>query len=279
MGLAIDLFESAKKRFPPGHLGCESAASHAVCGQTSDRDDRSGASGFVAILPYLEGQSLYDSCRFKDSSLLYPGVLHANDTGETYALDPVRALVITARPSVYVCPSNSSEPYESLAFAGGAATLNYATGTYALSMGTQGISSNKNYKYDNNGMFFYYVTRKRRQISDGTVYTMAVGEVRDASGTVDNPTFASNTCHWLEATRFQQSLRSTTNPLNSPYGTGAVVFNDFGGRKVNGAFGSPHAGGGQFVYLDGHVDFVSDFIDNAVYQGQSTIASGDQDHD
>ena len=153
-----------------------------------------------------------------------------------------------------------------------AVQIRYATGTYAGCMGTNGISSSATYKYDNNGMFFYYVRRKLREIIDGTSKTFLVGEVRDASGSVDNPTFASNTCHWAEATRFQQSLRCTINPLNSPYGTGPVIFNDSGGRKVNAAFSSEHSGGGNFVHADGHVDFVSDFIDTSSYKALLTIA-------
>jgi len=37
-------------------------------------------------------------------------------------------------------------------------------------------------------------------------------------------------------------------------------------------FGSAHPGGGQFVFCDGHVAFIQDFIDTDVYQALSTRA-------
>jgi prepilin-type N-terminal cleavage/methylation domain-containing protein/prepilin-type processing-associated H-X9-DG protein len=276
IGLGILNHEGTYKRFPAGRMGCETAGSHPVCAGTSDRDDRSAASLFVMILPFVEDQQLYDSCRFRDTTIpTYPGILHVLDTGETYAQDPIRKRVLEARPSIYACPSNQSLPFTDDAFAGGSVPVRYATGTYAACMGSKGISASATFKHENDGMFFYYVNRKLRELTDGTNKTFMVGEVRDASGSVDNPTVPSNTSHWTEATRFQQSLRCTCNPLNSPYGTGPVIFNESTGRKTNGAFGSEHSGGGNFVFADGHVDFVSDYIDAATYKALSTIAEGE----
>ena len=43
----------------------------------------------------------------------------------------------------------------------------------------------------------------------------------------------------------------------------------------NGAFGSSHRGGSQFVFADGHVDFISESISTDLYQSLSTIAGGE----
>lgn len=279
IGLAIINYEGAKKRYPAGRLGCETASpdppAHPNCQSAREPNGISSASGFVLILPYIEDQSLWDNCRFSDTSLQYPGILNQKDLlgPNTCATDPVRAKVLESRPPSYVCPSNVSEPYTLEQF--GSAQIRYATGTYALCMGSKGVGSSGDYKYNNNGMFFYYVTRTQKQITDGTAKTMFAGEVRDASGSVENPTHPANGNHWPEATRFSQSLRSTTNPVNTPYGTGASIFTETSGRRTNGCFSSEHPGGAQFVYGDGHVDWVSDFIDTNIYKAQSTIALED----
>jgi prepilin-type processing-associated H-X9-DG protein len=67
-------------------------------------------------------------------------------------------------------------------------------------------------------------------------------------------------------------LRNTENALNTPVGTPTSGSDCQYGPCWNGAFGSHHAGGANFGYIDGHVSFISDNVDYAVYQGASTIA-------
>ena len=43
----------------------------------------------------------------------------------------------------------------------------------------------------------------------------------------------------------------------------------------NGAFASSHPGGANFVYGDGHVDFIDDEIDINAYRALSTVAGGE----
>ncbi len=42
--------------------------------------------------------------------------------------------------------------------------------------------------------------------------------------------------------------------------------------NFNGAFASNHPGGAQFLFGDGHVEFINDSIDPDTYQNLSTIA-------
>ena len=48
-----------------------------------------------------------------------------------------------------------------------------------------------------------------------------------------------------------------------------------GNPDEGGLFSSWHAGGAHFVYCDGHVDFISEQIDSAVYRAMATVNSND----
>jgi prepilin-type processing-associated H-X9-DG protein len=66
-------------------------------------------------------------------------------------------------------------------------------------------------------------------------------------------------------------MRTTANPLNTLPGTGVML------NRRNGAFGSNHPGGANFVFGDGHVEFIEDDIDLVLYQAASTISGGESD--
>ena len=46
-------------------------------------------------------------------------------------------------------------------------------------------------------------------------------------------------------------------------------------ERRNGAFSSSHPGGSQFLYGDGHVQFISNGVEPSLYQTFSTINGGD----
>jgi prepilin-type processing-associated H-X9-DG protein len=64
-------------------------------------------------------------------------------------------------------------------------------------------------------------------------------------------------------------MRSTKWPVNS----NLVPISSGENNEV--PFTSGHAGGANFVFADGHVDFVKDTIDMATYQALSTINGGE----
>jgi prepilin-type processing-associated H-X9-DG protein len=115
-------------------------------------------------------------------------------------------------------------------------------------------------------MFNYRVAHKLADMTDGTSSTLLVGE------TIDAHTDLSFNL-WSQAGRHESSLRSTENPLNTKPGTG-ITTSPYG-VKLYGGFGSKHTGGGNFVFGDGHVQFISNSIDIKLYQALSTKAGNE----
>jgi prepilin-type processing-associated H-X9-DG protein len=72
---------------------------------------------------------------------------------------------------------------------------------------------------------------------------------------------------------YADCFRVTEVALNTPPGVEAkVVHTGSNPGKNNGAFASDHPSGGQFLYADGHVEFIGEDIDLDTYQNLSTIA-------
>jgi prepilin-type N-terminal cleavage/methylation domain-containing protein/prepilin-type processing-associated H-X9-DG protein len=265
IGLAMLNFESARKKFPAGRLSCEGSS---PCDALPADRRRNASSGFVAILPFVEEQQLFNQCRFDDPTSGMWGIWNRVGSAEPWTADSQRLAAIEQRPSVYVCPASTSEPHIDPALNVFATiSTKVATGTYALCAGSRGPSSGAgtSTKYANTGMFNYYFSRQRKEISDGSSKTMLAGEIV-AAHTQDsqNP--------WSAAARFF-TLRSTANPLNSPPRTPPSPASFVTGNIIeNAAFASDHRGGANFVLADGHVVFVSENIDQSIYQAASTVA-------
>lgn len=171
---------------------------------------------------------------------------------------------IATRPSVYVCPSDNSKPTATPY----GYTYTSAVGSYALSQGTLGAAFG-NCKFNNDGMFMYARARVVSDVKDGLSNTLFVGE------TIENDNPAQPNL-WTQAWRILDCLRVTAVRLNTP----PPQTDNY--MDANGAFGSRHSGGGNFVFGDGHVAFLSETIDfntgpakYGVYQALSTIAGGE----
>ncbi len=272
--LAMHTRMTSHGKFPPGRLGCDASTGEKPCIGVAE-EDRVGASAFVMILPYLEQQPLYDLFnvdRFKGGPWL------TKSGGDTDWIARYEQ-AIAQRPSVFVCPSDNSEPCceayddgdglivvgKSHWFLDGSCA---ATGNYALCMGTKGPGYGTNYanvKYGNDGAFLYIKELMPRDFRDGLNCTIFVGETYDTHK-------RDSELVWSLAYR-HSSLRSTQNPINTPPGQGAFTLSSYN-RTLNGAFGSKHPGGSQFAFGDGHVSFLSENIDLISYQRLSTRDEG-----
>jgi prepilin-type N-terminal cleavage/methylation domain-containing protein/prepilin-type processing-associated H-X9-DG protein len=267
IGLALSNYESAKKSYPPGRLNCDAGSLYSDCQfDRLDHINRSSMSGFVLILPQLEDQALYDQSGGEEQD---DAIWRQNGKWKTV---PARVAVVETRPQTFVCPSSTSEPVAENSEDG----ILLATGTYAFVHGRRGPSWMPKggvqlfLKTRNTGVFNYMRRIPSRQVTDGLSHTMFVGEVLQAH-TVWNRNV------WSVATRIVDSLRTTENPLNTPPNSkDATYWFDGGSSDVyNGAFGSEHPGGGNFVFGDGHVEFVSESITDSIYQANATMACED----
>jgi prepilin-type N-terminal cleavage/methylation domain-containing protein/prepilin-type processing-associated H-X9-DG protein len=286
IGLAISTYQSSQGTYPRGS-GCDSGGDQSCgCTASSAADGtRTGNSGFLLILPQLELQPLFDAFDFANGG---PWRWAPGNTNMGELTNPARnGPAAATRPPVYVCPSDNSEPLVTNTFPDIGGRL-VATGNYALVHGRYGPSAsvpgyptsdcgttgnigwNNPVKVMNTGVFVYLLARTPAHVRDGLSNTMFAGEVI-AAHTIDSRNI------WSFAFRHCDSLRSTENPLNTPPGS-PIFFANSGispPQRCNGAFASRHPGGGQFVFGDGRVAFLSDTISQATYRALSTRADRD----
>jgi len=268
--LAMHSHQSAQQEFPPGRIGCDLVGNETPC-QSVLAEDRVGPSTFVMILPYIEQSALHDALsidKFKNGPWL-------TVSGGSTAWVARYEDAIAQRPSVFVCPSDSSKPCCEI-YNGVIVGMSHtyvdgkcaATGSYAVSIGTHGPSYGTSYaavKYGNDGAFVYVDGFRPRDFTDGLSSTIFLGETFDTH-------LKNSELVWSLGYR-QMSMRSTENPINTLPEQGSTI--NLYDRKLNAAFGSKHPGGTQFAFGDGHVSFLSENIDLKAYRGLSTRDGGE----
>jgi prepilin-type N-terminal cleavage/methylation domain-containing protein/prepilin-type processing-associated H-X9-DG protein len=259
IGLALHGYHDVNNVFPAGRFGCDGSGpgdcAVPPAGVSLTSVLRGGSSGFVAILPYVELATVFNTLGKTEADVPWP-------TTDNATWRTVNRVGLETRPSVYVCPSDTALP--SVTNTGLGPTINAAIGSYAFVTGTngpsQGISSAV--KFTNTGLFVYRTPRRMADIIDGTSNTLAVGEVYDGH-------LGTNTNVWSVGSRHNSSLRTAENPINTPPGTGIVYGS--GTSALNGAFMSRHTGGANFCLGDGSVRFLTNNIDITQYRSAATI--------
>src|SRR5262245_24580467 len=262
IGMALLNYESSRKKFPSGRHGCDGGI-ELRCIAELPMIYRNAMSGFVLILPYLEEQQLFTVLDLsKKGYNIWPDPMVG--VAENVWATPQVQQAMNVRPSVYVCPSSGTIPTnDNKVFD----TWQYrpATGDYALNMGHRGPHWERAMcpvKQDNSGIFFYFYEVTLRQITDGASKTFFAGETIEG-----HSPYHSNI--WTQASRHTDSLRTADNPVNTPPGQGKL------NSGSNGAFQSMHPRGANFVFADGHVDFISEDIDLEAYQAYASRADNE----
>jgi prepilin-type N-terminal cleavage/methylation domain-containing protein/prepilin-type processing-associated H-X9-DG protein len=277
IGVAMHNYLTARKEFPPGRNGCESSTSPCNCPAAPGTYD--GSSGYVMMLPYVEDPKMYEMAHFEKG-----GVFNWS-LNPPWENDSDRNAMARLRPAILVCPSNQARPtcegcvnnngnpkpgFALIETQSGTSSYALCHGTYGpkVFVGTPSSDRGPTTLCGNTGMFVEANRRRPKQITDGLSKTFAGGEIKGGDTNDGYSLWAYGSCH-------ESTLRTTANALNTPPGQpnpSGVRVEVWG--NLNGAFGSDHAGSGaNFLYGDGHVEFISEDIDYNLYQDLATIAS------
>lgn len=269
IGLGLLNYESSLGELPSG--------SEIVVPDYCATDCR-GVPVFITILNYLESGVISDTLR----NLLNERV----DDGPAWFLI-AGAPEGNIRIPTYACPSTSL-------WDGVLPRRDYAAMTGGMgenvplnprTPGHQPVVTNFRGRVFTNGVFNMGVSYALRQVIDGTSTTIAVGEtVSPTRFGCDESTYDTDAggpgCWWHGGTSavdyendfdghsIGRFMLSAFNPINSH-----VVNPQTAPEETNDAsYSSDHPGGAQFVFLDGHVDFLREDIEYLVYQNLSTRA-------
>lgn len=183
---------------------------------------------------------------------------------------------IAIRPPVFKCPSETSQdttPTDDGINNSTAKNIPCGTCSYAMCCGTNGIASMKNGDYlsvkvRNNGAFQYHTYRQAQEFTDGLSNTFFAGEVVESDQNWSQ-------CSWAYTTILRSCMRSCENPLNCKLEQGIFISGKPSNATYNGAFGSMHPGGGNFVFGDGHVTFISEGIQLETWRALATRNGGE----
>ena len=261
--------ESAKKAFPTGRVNCDGNTG-APCSSSITDPPRSGGSGFVLILHQLEQAALGD---LFDTAVRAGGPWTLNNSSTAWQ-NPRIIAAIGERPSIFFCPSDTSEPSIPGSTMGASYLPKVGTNSYAMCQGSLGpaagtAGTNQAWKQYNTGMANYLLARRVKDITDGLSKTLILGE------TVENHTQNGRNT-WANGVRYQDSMRTTGCPMNTtPRGSCATAFDAYPPVVNNADFGSKHPGGAVFAFVDGHVAFLSDNVSLQTYRALSTVAGGE----
>lgn len=236
-------------------------------------------SGFVSILPYLEQSTMYNGWNMM--------ILFDNQVVAGYNLQVAPfSTIVTSSLAVHLCPSDTTQKHFSTSVTG---ITNMGTTSYAFNAGPAGPPNgtdpawaNVDIKVKNLGFAHYQNPHGMNEFTDGTSNTLAVGETLANDGLYmglpncpppnTTQSLISNGIYnlWSMNGRFTTTFRTTKNPLNTKPCLGTFL-----NGYQNGAFGSTHAGGGNFLFADGSVHFIKSTINLYTYQSLSTRGLGE----
>lgn len=263
--LACHNFESAQMKFPAGRLGLEKVAD-TIHAPDADTSTTTGASLFVIIMPFIEQGNALEGLHVEELNLL----AHTPATGvgewepsNSSAENQSALNIITQQLPFLTCPSDATA--ETVIYRSATnrpfGDVEFGTGSYAGCAGSELRTNNQSVKYINNGVFNYVNQIPISGISDGTSNTIFLGETR--AGDTSNQENI-----WALGERYASSIRCTESPINWPVGEFTPEGDRFGGMTdfTNGAFGSDHGGGANFSFGDAHTRFISEDIDQGIYE-------------
>ena len=269
LGLSLQMYHDANKRFPPGHMET------GIDGPSY----RHQLSWLALCLPYLEEGNVSKLIRMED-------IEPATNAHTNPKLVPAGRTVI----ATFSCASDPIAADSVAQIARDAAgTLFWAPTNY---MGNQGILCDCRGD-ECSGMFGHDTKFKMKDVTDGTSQTIAVGESLkgdlDANTLVDNYIFSSSANS--DDINGCQSFPPNTADRATAWIGGQPHLNMFSTARspndarvdckgpsngcTNFAARSGHPGGASLAFADGSVHFLADGIDETTMRALGTRAAED----
>lgn len=260
LGLALHNYHDTVSKFPPGSI------SYTFTGPPVDEPRRNFMSPLTMILPYIDQASIYNNLNFNLS--------YADPANAPYA-----AHIITG----FFCPSYGDERFcNEFGYQANASGTNYSStrkaltcylgvSGYATSGGAVGLSSPNSLAESRRGVFSPNSSISIRDIKDGTSNTFIYGEYRPSIFR----DMGWTTCY---NERFSPWIRGLTLS-----GCGSVKTAYYGPNQIPPKsdsqnnditivpFSSQHPGGVHMLFADGHVSFISDFVDIQSWRQSASI--------
>uniref|UniRef100_A0A7C2JYG8 DUF1559 domain-containing protein n=1 Tax=Schlesneria paludicola TaxID=360056 RepID=A0A7C2JYG8_9PLAN len=233
----------------------------AFCNSDGGTPNLSGSSAFAAILPHLDQANLYNLYDFN--------LGNAN---------PVNQQVVSQRIATYLCPTaviRRNVPGNCLTPSGANLDGNRAPGTYAVSTGTDDPwgpwPGNPTAPRCNGAVIptLSGVTRFR-DFTDGASHTILAGE---SAWNLPDYLITSGSC--AGQIRWGFTYWASPYPLSTAFTLRPPFNPQSGGSTVLSRFRSDHVGVVGMVFADGHVQYLSENIDQNVLNALGTRAGNE----
>jgi prepilin-type N-terminal cleavage/methylation domain-containing protein len=231
------------------------------CNSDGGTPNLSGSSAFAAILPHLDQASMYN--------------LYDFSLGNSH---PTNQQVVSQRIATYLCPTaviRRDVPGNCLTTMGTNLDSGRAPGTYAVSTGSGdpwGPTSPTSTTPKHNGAVIntYSGVTRFRDFTDGTSNTILAGE---SAWNLPDYLITSGSC--AGQVRWGFTYWASPYPLATAF-TVMPPFNPKSGGSANlSRFRSDHVGVVGMVFVDGHVSYLSENIDQNVLNALGTRSGGE----
>lgn len=230
IGLGLCQFHDAHSALPPGVGHPRLLGWSNLYGP--DADSYPLLSWLGRILPYVDQEALWDL------------------TTQAYALDAIYIndpphVGLTTPVALFVCPSDPDRQAPSVGSLGPPAPTSY--------LGVSGLNG-----YENDGTLFFDSQVRFTDVTDGTSCTLMVGERPPPPGLVYGRWYGGWGL-WGTANSYLGVCETQTNSANDGCPLGPYQFGQGQVQDPCAAyhFWSMHSGGGNFLFVDGSVHFLS----------------------
>lgn len=283
LALGMHSYHSARGHFPAGGITRNTATYSGTNCLAGSVSTDGGPSWSVLILPFCDGQALYDS--FDLSKPFAPTSWEMRLTGTNTVNFPKQF-----KPNAHFqCPSDKNSRSDTCnsnyyACQGGGINVVHTSGTAGYAC----VSQAGRYFFDN-GIFFNNSKTRTKDILDGTSHVALIGETKyaphqDYTAATISPSVPNGqpSQSWDSSLRVYTGfsvavgLCATMNGINSSRFDPAVN-NNFSGEFLTtpqATFGSNHPGGAMFATADGATSFVNESISLALYRRFGQRSSG-----